>query len=170
MSIISDALKKVSDKRRDTVRLKEEELANIFSTTSDKIESKKARWNMLSVAGTVFIVGLAIAAFFYLAQSVPMFGRTAASLPQSEDTETAPPGIVAGTVFTEKSVTEEASVKTLMPFKLNGITEGAGESFAIINNNILRKGEYFQGAQLIEIAGDNVTLLYDDKEVTLRIE
>jgi len=53
-------------------------------------------------------------------------------------------------------------------FVLNGIVEGVGEPFAIINGTIVRLGERIEGATLLEISADKATLRWLDEELELR--
>ena len=69
-----------------------------------------------------------------------------------------------------EAVVDKPEKNLLFSFTLNGVMEGPGESLAIIDNKILKKGDYIHGAQLINISTDRVTLLYDDKEIILYIE
>jgi len=54
------------------------------------------------------------------------------------------------------------------PFSLNGIVEGVGEPFAIINGTIVRLGESIEGATLTEVAQGKATLRWNDQNVVLR--
>ena len=65
---------------------------------------------------------------------------------------------------------EVIETEVLPVFILNGIIQGNGESLAMINNTILKKGDFYQGGQIINITSSSVTLFYRDKEITLRIK
>lgn len=54
--------------------------------------------------------------------------------------------------------------------KLNGVVEGVGEPFAIINGSIVRLGESVAGATLIAVDRDNARLRWMDQELRLRTE
>jgi hypothetical protein len=174
MSIISDALKKVSEQRRNAARLRDEDLKRIFISDTKRIKSKKTRWSVLSSVGTILIVGFAIAAFLYNAQfSPPAIYSAIPSLRPAPALESPPrvtPAKEAPKRMVSSAPIESVETELLPVFTLNGIIEGGGESLAMINNNILRKGDFFQGAQIIDIAQNSVTLLYQDKEITLRIK
>jgi len=193
MSIISDALKKAADKRRDIVRLpergpnsrlgagekvfKEESLLDKdpgLVRQIEKISSKKNEWNLLSGIGTVLIVGFAIVAFMLTKEFIPSF--TFSSSDPSDNLLAAP-----RKVFTEDKYMEivdkarngtaspSVAVKRSRPFKLNGIIEGGGESLAVIDDRIVKKGEFVYGAQVVKIGSEKVILLSDDKEITLHL-
>ena len=51
---------------------------------------------------------------------------------------------------------------------LNGVVEGTGEPLAIVNGSMLRVGDTIEGATLIEIKTDTVTLRWRDQELILR--
>ena len=48
--------------------------------------------------------------------------------------------------------------------KLNGVVEGIGEPFAIINDRIVRLGEYVEGAVLLSVGSNKATLRSADEE------
>ena len=52
--------------------------------------------------------------------------------------------------------------------KLNGVVEGVGEPFAIINGGIVRLGETIDGATLLEVKDDTVRLRWLNQDLTLR--
>lgn len=165
MSIISEALRKVSDQRRSVVRLRNEELAGIFVDDARKVKSKKEKWTLMSSIGTVFIVGFGIVAFLYNAQPPVM-------VPQLSVATTQPVAKVLPLTTVVSPTPVIGSVETgLLPiFNLNGVIEGGGESLVMINNNILKKGDYIEGAQIIRITSESVTLYYNNKEIILRID
>lgn len=175
MSIISDALKKAADKRRGVTRLREEDFTRDLDGHIEKIASKKTRWSLLSSLGTFFIVGFAIIAFLYNVEFLPSFmnsaGKTSSTVvPKKLDLERT---ISPADVDKPKVITKPRPKKTgslLFNLRLNGIMEGKGESLAVINNKILRKGDFIEGAELIDISSNKVTLLYNRKEIILYME
>lgn len=183
MSIISDALKKVSDKRKSIVRLPEESDADL-SYDIKEMAPKKPRWNLPSTIATVFIAGFAIVAFLYSTNLLTL------STPQPKQLAAAPDAIstqelraidvkVAASPAGDKIIKPVSAPVSQRPrlkavqrptLTLNGVVGGIGEPMAVIENEILRKGDFVQGAQIIDIGSDRVTLRYDDGEVTLHIE
>ncbi len=159
MSIISDALKKVSDQRSQVVRLQEEELGNIFLDNKSRARTQRKRWSALSSAGTLLIVAVAIAIFYFVANNI-------------NDTAIAPK--ITAPVVREPdhgaARKEVSSLVSLPSFTLSGIVGGGGESMAMIGNTILKKGDFYEGAQLVEISSDKVIMLYDNSEFILRIK
>jgi hypothetical protein len=157
MSIISDALKKASDRKSDNIRLRREELSPIFIDDKKRIRENKSKRSLISGVGTLLIIGIAVFFFLSNGQFIPSIAYRAASIP-------APIPLVA------VRANPAAETETIPRFVLNGIIEGAGESLAMINNSIVKKGDFFLGAQVIEIGKDKVALLYNRKEITLRIK
>jgi len=175
MSIISDALKKAGDNRRDTIRLREGDLITRgLSDRIEKISSRKTRWPIVSGIGTLFIVGFIVAAFLFNAKFLPSFKEPAETpsrpMPKAIDfEERAEPAadLQAKKVIYATTGGEEALT---LPLALNGVIEGSGEPLAIIDGRILKQGDFVHGAQLISIRSDRAILLYNDKEITLFIE
>lgn len=54
------------------------------------------------------------------------------------------------------------------PLILSGIVAGGNDSFAIIDGNIVKKGDSISGAKVKEIYGDRVALEFDGAEFILR--
>ena len=175
MSIISEALKKAGDKRRDTVRLREGDLITRgLSSRIEKISSRKTRWSIVSGVGTLFIVGFIVAAFLFNAKFLPSFKEPAETasraMPKTIDfKERAGPSadLQAKNVIYATTRDEEALT---LPLALNGVIGGSGKPLAIIDGRILEQGDFVHGAQLISIRSDRAILLYNDKEITLYIE
>lgn len=176
MSIISEALRKVSDKRSDVVKLRDEELKGVFIDDAVKAspkriiaKPKKSTVRVWSSIATLFIVGFAVVAFFYTTGSNTNTAYAPPSYtPVIEPVAPAPaPSII-------KAVTKPPVRPRQMPrlpdFVLNGIIQGKGESLAVIDNQILKKGDFYRGAQVINIGGDNVALSYHGQEIILRIK
>lgn len=177
MSIISDALRKAADKRREVIRLPDEELTRELVNREKKIRkftSKRTRWSALSSIGVFFIVGFAILIFLYNTEFLTSFispkQGSSMVMPKKIDFEQKiPSSLTAKPVGT----IDEPSLKEEVPsfeLTLNGVIEGAGEPVAVINNNILEKGDFIHGMQIIDITSNKVTLLNGDKELILRIK
>ncbi len=174
MSIISDALRKAAEKRKNITKLTEEELYKDYSVDIKELASKKTRQPGWGSLGALFIAGLALATFFYNVD-----------LPLNLYPRTPPATVAPGQIMPkEDAVKDDVAKETFSPavlesgrkdsvlylLKLNGIIKGAGEPLAIIDNRILRKGDYVHGAQITSISSDSVTVLYSDKEIILKIE
>lgn len=191
MSIISEALKKAGEKRRQDVAILQEDVPD--SSVSDEVReiaSRKINWNILSGLGTFFIVGFAVVAFLYNTTFPPAAyppkpnlqkakidlhqANVSPSPPPQQIVEVAvekpPPIRIIDSRFYPTLVPEVKKKPPLPDLELCGIMEGIGEPMAIINNRIMKKGEYVEGAHLIAIGSDRVNLLYDDKEIILRLE
>lgn len=174
MSIISDALRKVADKRSDYTRLKDEKLDRDLTPEIKRLAIKKTRLSILSSVGVFFIVGLAIVIFLYNSDITPSFIH-----PKTPSLIT-PKDITLKTDITKDDTEKITPPLSVAPIKkerralphltLNGIIGGTGEPLAIINNKILKKGDSIYGARLIYIAKDKVTLSYRDREFTLEME
>ena len=52
---------------------------------------------------------------------------------------------------------------------LNGIVEGVGEPFAIINGGFVRLGETIEGATLLDVTSDSAQLHWQDQDFVLRM-
>ena len=104
--------------------------------------------------------------------------KTAALAPGSSGASTAtqPPQAPADSskstlapAASQTTASHEASAKTPPPeFALNGLVEGVGEPFAIINGQIVRLGESISGATLLEVKHDSARLKRSDEELVLR--
>lgn len=194
MSIISDALRKAADvkkatdvskpadKRKDIVRLRKEGLGDslrlpewldrdLSSDNIRKIAIRKRRWGILSSIGSILIVAFAVLAFLYNTEFLASFIHPAniypVTAPRSVDFEEKAP-----LPPTPKKTAPESRQEMLIPvLELNGIIiEGTKEPLAVIDNNIVRVGDFVRGAQVKEITSNRATLLYRDKEITLRID
>jgi hypothetical protein len=53
---------------------------------------------------------------------------------------------------------------------LKGIMDAEGERIALINSEILRVGDYVNGARVIKITKNSVELIYKDKIIILKIK
>ena len=182
MSIISDALKKVADKRIEVVRLQADATARKLNQDIKKGTTKNTKWSILSGVGTFFIVGFAITAFLYNTEFFSSFIHPSKAQPivlperialEKEAIVDKPKAVIkekipSYIVSRPKSVFRKKA--QIIPLTLNGIIEGQGEPLAIINNNILKAGDYVDGARVINIGPDRVVLFYDNKEILLRIK
>lgn len=82
--------------------------------------------------------------------------------------------------FLEKEPTKEGRVvtasipkirrKRLPPLKLNGIIDIAGRKVAIMNDKIVREGDWIAKHRIVQIGEDEVIAVYGSKKRTLKIE
>ena len=169
MSIISEALKKVSDKRRNIVQLSEEDLKKEFGIDiKEEAASKKARWAILSGAGTIVMACAAVLAFLYTRGNLQSFAPPLQSPAVVVSEKLGLPALFPAALPADR--TEEAGLLTIPSLMLSGVIEGAGDSLAVINDRILREGDLVNGAMITDIVADSVTLIYNGKELNLRIE
>jgi Tfp pilus assembly protein PilO len=75
----------------------------------------------------------------------------------------------------EKKRVAEASIrkirrKRLPPLKLNGIIDIAGRKVAIMNDKIVREGDWIAKHRVVQIGEDEVIAVYGRKKRTLKIE
>jgi len=175
MSIISDALKKAGDKRRTIVRLSEKEIKRIVTSP----DTKKPHKNGLRVISALAIAGFAVLVFLYNMEVFPTLtyaprtqGMNAAIISPnlSAPVVTLPSAPKASAVILPAPKRRTSASDPFSSLELTGIMEGGGEALAIINDNILRKGDTVKGAEIVSIDEDSVTLLNRGKEVVLRIK
>ena len=60
--------------------------------------------------------------------------------------------------------------KRLPPLKLNGIIDIAGRKVAIMNDKIVREGDWIAKHRVVQIGEDEVVAVYGRKKRTLKIE
>jgi len=53
---------------------------------------------------------------------------------------------------------------------LNGVFSGGGESYALVNNNIVMPNDTIEGAHVLEIGDDYIVLDFKGKKITLRVQ
>lgn len=68
---------------------------------------------------------------------------------------------------TPAAVTTAPAKKTQTPLVLNGIISMEGENVALINNQILKEGDYIDGMRIINITKDKVELYSQGKLLVL---
>lgn len=179
MSIISEALRKASEKRKDVINLKEEDFRTDAAARPDtrrlrdrfrtkdlsidikEIASRKTKWSLLSTMGTLFIVGLALTAFFYNVNYLPSGTNSIAPVVAALKETDAVKGV-------SSEINDINTIQHLL--RLNGVIEGTGEPYAVINNRILKKGESIYGAEVLDISSQKVTMLFKGEQITLQIE
>ncbi len=94
-------------------------------------------------------------------------GASTATQPPQAPADSSKPTLALAASQTNAS--HEASTKAPPPeFALNGLVEGGGEPFAIINGQIVRLGESISGATLLEVKHDSARLKRSDEELVLR--
>lgn len=199
MSIISDALRKVSDNRKEVTALRQElpkeKTSHSINREAKDVASKKIKWNTLSGIGTLFIIGVAIVAFLYNADSRPSILRsrnfqtreqlreyTTRPAAQSENIEVAiEKPVIIKTSLPLTNTRPLISKSTIKPalreekpkpvyFDLSGVIEGSGEPLAIINGSILGKGDTIERAEVVDITPHRVLLRRSGEDIYLRIK
>lgn len=175
MSIISDALRKVSDKRTDRMVLRDRVLRETLSPEIKRIAARKTQWYVSSSLGTLFIVGFVVFMFLYNAehllppQAPPDSGSHEPVKPEvkAQVKPEIKPDIKQGVLKAHK---DAPAYRDNQLFILDGIMEGSGEPLAIINDRILREGDFVSGARIMRIGQDAVILERGKKEIRLKLE
>jgi len=160
MSIIYEALKKVEQ----------------HLPFAEARKEKKATWIWLAIA-VIFIgfigCGIAIVLLFSSLKPPLQIIQQAPSTPA--------PAVAPSTVKLQTPATSSqplVSSNLINPprqriadnLDLNGIMDMEGERIALINNQILKVGDYIQGARVMRISQDTVELLLKDKIIILKIK
>jgi Tfp pilus assembly protein PilO len=70
----------------------------------------------------------------------------------------------------ERIIPKKRLVRRLTPLKLNAIIDIAGRKIAIINDTIVREGDWVAKHRIVRIGEDKVILEYRGKELILKIE
>lgn len=157
MSIIYEALKKV-------------EHSSLKGLGKDRKEIKKKRVHYL-IYVFVVIVGFFIARLiFSISLGNPLVGTVGDKIKQNNIShQPYLPAVIDMPAVVE--VPLEKDQETLLPSRLSlsGIVYDGQSSYAIINNRILREGEFVEGAQLIRILSDNVELEFAGRPINLKL-
>lgn len=173
MSIISDALRKASDKGGDRIILRDRVGHETLSPEIRRIAARKTRWNISSSLGTLIIVGFVVFLFLYNAERLfPPQARPSAGSYEYVKPEIKPEDVKTRREepLPKEAVLKRESARDAQLFILDGIMEGSGEPLAIINDRILREGDYVSGARIMKINQDAVILERGNKEIRLKLE
>ena len=159
MSIIYEALKKVEHK----FRLPE----------AKKEQDKLFLWSAIAAIFLGF-VGSGVAAvllFSSLAKPVQIIQQTTPALIRS-DPYPAHPTSLPTPAFPIQLPNPIIPVrqKVADTLDLKGIMDSEGEKIALINSEILRVGDYINGARVIRITKNSVELVLKDKIIILKIK
>ena len=166
MSLIEEALRRVQEagrapERREPPAPLVQPPAPVTRTQGSPLATASRRsraWRqaVLLGGGTALVVGLVVWRF-----------RTLAG-PDVATTHSPSPPVVESTL----SPAPQPPLPQPLPqphLELTGIVEGHGESFAIINGNIMRVGDTLDGATLLEVGGESARVHWGDGELVLRL-
>lgn len=146
MSIIYEALKKTQEKLK-------------FSTTLDPREKLKLKLYIIFIFLALLGCSYSLTTLFYAPAPLPL------DLIRKQ---------VAASLAEQKQPTQTLSTKpaktTSERFILNGIVTMGNEKVALINDEMVRKGEYVEGAYVINILENKVYLDLGGKPVVLKIK
>lgn len=146
MSIIYEALKKTQEKLR-------------FATTLDPREKLKLKLYLVFILIALLGFSYSLTTLFYspAPPSIDMIKRQAAnSLVKQKQPEPTTPA--------------KPTKTTKEKFILNGIVTMDNEKVALINDEMVRKGEYIEGAYVINILENKVYLDLGGKPIVLKIK
>ena len=120
-----------------------------------------------AVSACLLILGLMVGVWWNarIARSVAHVANGPASAPATVTPPIAPPVVI---VTTESKASLFKHSPSMPSLALNGVVEGVGEPFVIINGRILRLGETIEGATVLEIGDQWARLRWADQEVTLQ--
>lgn len=159
MSIIYDALKKVE--------------RNFHLPETKKDQDKLLLWSAIAAIFLGFVgSGIAVVLLFSsLAKPVPIFPKAAPELvqpnlpatPTPAATTIPPPLQLPIPIIPVKQKISDS-------LDLKGIMDSGGERIALINSEILRVGDYINGARVIRITKNSVELVLKDKIIILKIK
>jgi hypothetical protein len=152
MSIIYDALKKVEGTTADLKERKHE----------DKPKTKNK--NHYLIYAFVVVAGLAIANFAF-----SYFSKSALTIPEAKTTPEAPAKTIAAVPEQKEIAVEKIEIKKLgnSDFSLNGIFFSEDDTYALVNNQVVKIGDSVNGATVKDITVNTVVLGLGDEELTL---
>lgn len=183
MSIVSEALKKLEEKR------------GLAKGHSDKVQNLKKK--PLKSKRLFFVLGsgVIIAGFIYFLD-IGVLEKQPAQKPVKEPVikKIEEPAVMPGPAVVPANDAEEtkranekeieADVKKEIREKTAGITDeenippeivlggvitGEGEPYAIVNGKIVKKGTVVDGAEIISIGNNSVTYSFSKKEYTIKL-
>ena len=188
MSIINEALKKAAMERSSVSEFVSEssrEADRLLQIYSQQRILQRRKWVLFGgISGTLLASVVAFTIFF---GSDSPFSNTLLQKEEVVEVASAPvinpapvkelipvaplppaPPVVIEKIKIKKPILPKKYVK-LPSLSLSGITKGRGESLAVINNRVVGMGDNVQGAIVVKIDADSVSLLYQDQEFILRI-
>lgn len=153
MSIIYDALKKieVSTDINSTVKI----------DAIDKPRSK-SKYKIYSLYLLVVFIG-----FLITSMLLGIFTKTSTKAKRNK--EPRPPQILSAKAIPDVNVSvhSQPENKPKTAFILNGVFFSSDEGYALINNQIVKKGDVIDGATVLQIDLDEVTLEAKDSTIKL---
>ncbi len=162
MSIIHEALKKVQQSM-SIPQAKSEEMVEVLTVPSPNIPNKRPSSLFLLTIGLIVLVGTGL--YF----SIP-FRSSYLSL-QSKPAVTARPNINVHTnTHPPVQAPNAPPVSLLALFNLQGVMADGRHSVALINGNIYEEGALVNGARIIRIDLDSVTIERNGKQETISVK
>lgn len=164
MSIINDAIKKA----RKEFELKNKTLLSRITNRKEEkalsapYKSSERRWTVVIVVSLTLIVSLlgSVILYRHISRSNTAYNRSRAA-PKQDLSNT------SSNVYQKRSF---LTVGLDDVMELNGIVYGPKDKWAIINDKIVREGDYFLGNKLTFIAKDFVKIeKHNGKEIVLNL-
>ena len=198
MSIIAEALKKLEKEKNGTISSKEylhKILGPVRNSTLKREKEEngevpdstyRKRSKSLAVSGILLILAIAFltAANIFLIPSSDI--KVAESGRPADPAEEAPIAEAYTDVRTEIFLIENktefankaarllksSSIRDefMSKFELTGIVYDAGNSWAILNDKIIRAGDHLDGAEIVSVVSDKVTFIYKNEKLDLTVE
>ena len=147
MSLINDALKKMSKEKGD------KDSPSLGREGFDIPPFPRKKRPVPN--GPSFLMFLGIFLFIGVALLVRLSVRPKAAHPSQKKTP---------------KVSKEEKKPHRVPIVLNGIAHGDGEEMAMLNNQIIRVGDEIEGATLSEVGADYVVLQKEGKTLKLKLQ
>lgn len=158
MSLIHEALEKLDRGKRERGKNPAPEiLTSAPFTPAEGISSEKES------ARTIYWIGGAVVFLFVLGMVCLLVSSLKSTLPQT-DSLSSPP---ASSSSVPRPYPTPPSTQAL--FSLTGITQSGTDLTAIINNELVRVGDWVSGAQVKSIQDRKVSLEFRGQEITLRL-
>ncbi|MFZ5800003.1 MAG: hypothetical protein ACOY3D_01315 [Candidatus Omnitrophota bacterium] len=157
MSIIYEALKKIKPVFPDTKAAQKEKSLLLYLATA-------------AIFMGFLVSGLAIFLLFSsLAKPVQVIQKDfLPSTPAAPQVNAPPQPSAVNPVLPNIVIPQKPRAAATLDLK--GIMDSAGERIALINNEILKEGDYINGARVIRITKNSVELFRKDKIIILKIK
>ncbi len=152
MSLIHEALEKLEQQKSG--RKKEPIAESVLPVFSEKKPSEEN-------SKVIYWIGGAVILFFVLGIVYLSAGSLESQLPK---TDALPP-----LSSSENSVPPPTPVSKQGLFSLTGITQSGTELSAIINNELVREGDWVNGARVKSIQSQEVSLEFRGQEINLSL-
>ncbi|RJP28802.1 MAG: hypothetical protein C4533_03150 [Candidatus Omnitrophota bacterium] len=179
MSIIYDALKKLEGRR---VRPKKDPLADISAdkltaNQTENKEQKKKNFKLKSAAIYIFVVIFGFISAKLIFNYFPSFwnnyGRSKPKerieLINVTATDAAKPAqqILPKDTAPSTIAGQQKRYEKAPELELNGIFYSEDESYALVNNQIVKAGDNIDGVDIVEINENNVKVRFGDRDLIL---